>query len=165
MAAASAWRRRYLAGLLSFESCRLPPVITAEPALALAAGDERPLFGSYGNQNFVFCGLIRREFHSARPVGFRATDVASVEYAFDDYYEDEKDKEDFKSGEEGLEIDKLGISKNIVSQLGKRGITKLFPVQVSSVLIQNFILFYFLQANAFCTCRGYLFLNMCFVIT
>ncbi|XP_074575447.1 DEAD-box ATP-dependent RNA helicase 53, mitochondrial-like [Curcuma longa] len=129
LAAASASRRRSIAGLVSFESCRLPPVITAEPALALAAGDERRSFGAHGNQNFVFCGLIRREYHSARPVGFKATDVASAEYAFDDYYEEEKDKGDFKIGEEGLEIDKLGISKDIVSRLGRRGITKLFPMQ------------------------------------
>ncbi|KAG6503931.1 hypothetical protein ZIOFF_036255 [Zingiber officinale] len=120
------FRRSILAAVSA--SCRLPPVITSEPALALAAGDVRRLFGADGNQNFVFCGLIRREY-SASPVGFRAIDVASAEYAFDDYYEEEKDKEDFKSGEEGLEIDKLGISKDIVARLGKRGITKLFPIQ------------------------------------
>lgn len=37
------------------------------------------------------------------------------------------------NGEEGLEITKLGISQEIVDALAKKGITKLFPIQVSSL--------------------------------
>ena len=34
------------------------------------------------------------------------------------------------NADEGLEIAKLGISQDIVSALAKKGITKLFPIQV-----------------------------------
>lgn len=36
------------------------------------------------------------------------------------------------NAEEGLEITKLGISQEIVSALAKKGITKLFPIQVKA---------------------------------
>lgn len=76
-----------------------------------------------------------------RSLGFRATDVACAEYAFDDYYEEKKEKSASKSGEEGLEISKLGISQDIVSQLAKKGITALFPIQVSGFPVLTVICF------------------------
>lgn len=69
--------------------------------------------------------LTAREFHvKSAMLEFKAS-VASraesaVEYAYDD-----KD--------EGLEISKLGISDDIVSALSRRGIMKLFPIQVIMV--------------------------------
>lgn len=36
------------------------------------------------------------------------------------------------SSDDGLEISKLGINKQIVSALAEKGITKLFPIQVLS---------------------------------
>jgi ATP-dependent RNA helicase DDX21 len=35
-----------------------------------------------------------------------------------------------KGNEEGLEISRLGISQEIIGALAKKGITKLFPIQV-----------------------------------
>lgn len=38
--------------------------------------------------------------------------------------------EDLPEDDEGLDISKLGISQEIISALEKKGITKLFPIQV-----------------------------------
>jgi superfamily II helicase len=53
---------------------------------------------------------------------------ALAEYATIDDYEETSS---IKVDGEGLDISKLGISQEIVSALSKRGITKLFPIQVS----------------------------------
>jgi len=63
---------------------------------------------------------------------FRASDVARAAYAVEEsFYEGENASfGSKKGGDEGLEIAKLGISQTIVSHLEKRGISKLFPIQV-----------------------------------
>lgn len=67
----------------------------------------------------------RREIHfSPGPLQFRATFATHAEFAVDELYDD------VKKGDEGLEISKLGISDEIVSRLAKKGINKLFPIQV-----------------------------------
>lgn len=82
-------------------------------------------------------------FHSSPAwLGFRETGAAGAaarpQYAADEGLFYEEDKRGAKAGgvaaggaEEGLEVAKLGISPKIVSQLASRGITKLFPIQVS----------------------------------
>ncbi|WOL19597.1 DEAD-box ATP-dependent RNA helicase 9-like [Canna indica] len=113
--------RRALAALFSAESSLLPP------STALGSPNFSPQ---------LFCpapkvqvrGAWRRDIHSAAgPLGFRASDVERAEYAVDDF--DEEDKGSTKSGDEGLEIAKLGISQDIVTQLASRGIMRLFPIQ------------------------------------
>lgn len=80
-------------------------------------------------------GFFRRELHvSSGPLGFRSTDAARAEFAVDEFYDEEKGSS--KSGDEGLEIAKLGISKEIISHLAKKGITKLFPIQVSLLSLE-----------------------------
>lgn len=63
------------------------------------------------------------------PLNFKASLATQAEFAIADYGFDE---EKGKGGEEGLEISKLGISPEIVRALEKKGITKLFPIQVIS---------------------------------
>ncbi|KAI4318918.1 hypothetical protein MLD38_032572 [Melastoma candidum] len=75
-----------------------------------------------------------RGFHApALPLGFRNTPAASSKFAVADYdsYEDDRTATTHVSGAdgEGLEIANLGIAEEIVSALGKKGITKLFPIQ------------------------------------
>lgn len=69
-----------------------------------------------------------RDLHAkSGPLNYRASTALSAEFAVD-YSYDESSK---KSGQDdGLEIAKLGISQDIVSALAKKGITKLFPIQV-----------------------------------
>ncbi|XP_074592531.1 DEAD-box ATP-dependent RNA helicase 53-like [Curcuma longa] len=121
--------RRALAALVSPAAPRLPAPKPAGSDWDSEIGDGIPLFGCRRSQKFGFCDVGRRGFHSLRPLGFRATDIACAEYAFDDYYEEKKEKGASKSGEEGLEISKLGISQDIVSKLANKGITTLFPIQ------------------------------------
>ncbi|KAL9269729.1 DEAD-box ATP-dependent RNA helicase 53, mitochondrial-like protein [Drosera capensis] len=69
-----------------------------------------------------------RGFHGiGSKLEFRATGGAQAGYAVADY----SDEERVKGGgvEEGLEICKLGIHREIVGALSKKGITKLFPIQ------------------------------------
>ncbi|KAK4767346.1 hypothetical protein SAY86_015096 [Trapa natans] len=70
-----------------------------------------------------------RGFHAAStgPLNFRASLTSSAQLAVEDC--SSYDEEKAASGEEGLEISKLGISIEVVSSLAKRGITKLFPIQ------------------------------------
>lgn len=69
-----------------------------------------------------------RTFHSnPGPLNFRASSCHRAEYAVDDFPYEEGSK---GNADEGLEIAKLGISEDIVSALAKKGITKLFPIQV-----------------------------------
>ncbi|KAG6523308.1 DEAD-box ATP-dependent RNA helicase 9-like [Zingiber officinale] len=121
--------RRALAALVSPAAPRVQPPKPAGAPWDSEIVNGSPLFGCCRSQKFGFCDVGRREFHSLRPLGFRATDIACAEYAFDDYYEEKKEKSASKSGEEGLEINKLGIAQDIVSQLAKKGITALFPIQ------------------------------------
>lgn len=71
-----------------------------------------------------------RGFH-AKPgsLNYQASAVLQAEFAVDEYSSyDEPSKG--SADDEGLEIAKLGISQEIVSALAKKGITKLFPIQV-----------------------------------
>lgn len=43
-------------------------------------------------------------------------------------------------GDEGLEIAKIGIAGEIVKALERKGITNLFPIQVSEVSVAAFII-------------------------
>ncbi|KAK4773096.1 hypothetical protein SAY87_028115 [Trapa incisa] len=74
-----------------------------------------------------------RGFHAAStgPLNFRASLTSSAQLAVEEYasYDEEKAAKAGTSGEEGLEIAKLGISIEVVSALAKKGITKLFPIQ------------------------------------
>ncbi|XP_010904640.1 DEAD-box ATP-dependent RNA helicase 53 [Elaeis guineensis] len=125
---ASSASRRSLAALVSAESLRLPSLIPAEPLSSATAGVFRPFNGIAAAEKFGFGGVPRREFHfSVGPLGFRATDAAFAEYAVEDFYDEEKSSA--KRGDEGLEIANLGISEEIISDLARRGITKLFPIQ------------------------------------
>jgi hypothetical protein len=60
-------------------------------------------------------------------LGFKASSLALAEYATLDNYEETSL---IKVDGEGLDIAKLRISQGTVSALSKRGITKLFPIQV-----------------------------------
>ncbi|XP_008776036.2 DEAD-box ATP-dependent RNA helicase 9-like isoform X2 [Phoenix dactylifera] len=125
---ASSASRRSLAALVSAESLRLPSLIPAEPISSAPAGVFRLFPGIASAENLGFGDVPRREFHfSARPLEFRATDVAFAEYAVEDF--DDEEKGSAKRGDEGLEIAKLGISQEIISDLARKGITKLFPIQ------------------------------------
>ncbi|XP_062009209.1 DEAD-box ATP-dependent RNA helicase 53, mitochondrial-like [Rosa rugosa] len=98
---------------------RLSFPATSSPALPgngdLGGGEAKP-------------GFQVRDFHvKSGPLNFRAspTTLFGAQVALDDDY-DESSK---SSGEDGLEISRLGIDKEIVSALAKKGITKLFPIQ------------------------------------
>ena len=79
-------------------------------------------------------------FHSSPAwLGFRETGAAGAaaraEFAAEEGSFYEEDKRAPAGGgaaaEEGLEIAKLGISSKIVERLARKGITKLFPIQVT----------------------------------
>ncbi|XP_022937267.1 DEAD-box ATP-dependent RNA helicase 53, mitochondrial-like isoform X1 [Cucurbita moschata] len=71
-------------------------------------------------------GFRSRGLHAvSRPLNFRASLVSLVEFAVEECVEASSSR----SGDEGLEIGKLGIAPEIVSALEKKGITKLFPIQ------------------------------------
>ncbi|PNY16221.1 DEAD-box ATP-dependent RNA helicase 53-like protein [Trifolium pratense] len=76
-----------------------------------------------------------RLFHAkSEPLNFHSSSLVSrgAQLAVD--YDDVQHDEGFSgSGDEGLEIAKLGISKEIVNALAKKGIAKLFPIQVCSM--------------------------------
>lgn len=67
-------------------------------------------------------GLQVRNFHAnLGPLNYRASSALQGGIAVEvDSYEND----------DGLEIAKLGIAEEIVSALAKKGITKLFPIQV-----------------------------------
>lgn len=75
-------------------------------------------------------GFQVRSFHAkSGPLNYRASSALQAEYAVDvDSYEDSSKA---SSNDEGLEIAKLGISPEIISALAKKGITRLFPIQVN----------------------------------
>lgn len=70
--------------------------------------------------------VYRRFFSGSRVLDFRDTDSLDSQGVLFD--EAEAVKED-----EGLEIAKIGIAGEIVKNLARRGITKLFPIQVIDV--------------------------------
>lgn len=75
-------------------------------------------------------GFQARGFHAKPgPLNYQASAVLQAEFAVDEYSSyDESSKG--SADDEGLEIAKLGISQEIVSALSKKGISKLFPIQV-----------------------------------
>lgn len=76
-------------------------------------------------------GSRPKGFHVASgPLNFRASLVSQAEFAVEEY----DDASSSRSGDEGLEISKLGIAPEIVSALAKKGITKLFPIQVPTLI-------------------------------
>ncbi|URD86733.1 DEAD-box ATP-dependent RNA helicase [Musa troglodytarum] len=118
--------RRALAALVSSDFSLLPPSFASASSVPSSADGLVPFFRFA--QQVEFCGSQRRGIHfSAGPLGFRATDVACAEYAVDEYYEEDRGSPE--GVDRGLEIVKLGISQDIVTQLANRGITKLFPIQ------------------------------------
>lgn len=54
------------------------------------------------------------------------------------FFDDEKSSSSTKKGEdeEGLLIAKLNIDKRIVQELERKGITKLFPIQVTASFLK-----------------------------
>ncbi|KAL8152220.1 hypothetical protein V2J09_009980, partial [Rumex salicifolius] len=71
------------------------------------------------------CRGQARSFHvRSAQLDFKASIASPARFAVADYSDEEKVKSD-----DGLEISKLDIDKDIVSALAGRGITKLFPIQ------------------------------------
>ena len=74
---------------------------------------------------------MRRWVHSDIVLNVRATpSVSRISAAVDDFSDEDVKKGGASKDEEGLEISKLGIASEIVDSLAKKGITKLFPIQV-----------------------------------
>lgn len=108
------------------------------PGSSFNGGDARSFSTFRAPQPDMACGFQARGFHAkSGPLNYRASAVLQAEFAMDEYSSYEEPSKG--SGEnEGLEIAKLGISEEIVSALAKRGILKLFPIQVSvSFLVQD----------------------------
>lgn len=90
---------------------------------------------AHGFGNFSSIGVMERPlgsgfqsmgFHAASgPLNFKASMVSQAEFAVEEY----EDASHSRSGDDGLEVGKLGIAPEIVSALAKKGITKLFPIQ------------------------------------
>ncbi|KAH7843306.1 hypothetical protein Vadar_015031 [Vaccinium darrowii] len=79
-----------------------------------------------------FGGVVsRRSFHAGPALNFRASaPVLRPEFAVADFADEDKSRgRGNTSSDDGLEISKLGINKQIVSALAEKGITKLFPIQ------------------------------------
>ncbi|KAJ7960582.1 DEAD-box ATP-dependent RNA helicase [Quillaja saponaria] len=74
-------------------------------------------------------GFEARAFHAkSGPLSSQASVAWKAELSVDDdSYNEEKGSRG--SSDEGLEIVNLGVSREIVDSLAKRGITKLFPIQ------------------------------------
>lgn len=69
-------------------------------------------------------------------LSFRASFASQAAgFAVADYSDDDKTR-----GDEGLDISKLNIHDDIVSCLSKKGITKLFPIQVNFFFVFNLLL-------------------------
>lgn len=96
-----------------------------------------------GNLSIPFFYKVR-DFHAiSGPLDFRASSPSRAEYAAIDDYEEVSTK---VGNDDGLEIAKLDISPEIVSALAKRGITKLFPIQV---LLSHLLSLFFLRCASF----------------
>ncbi|KAG0481336.1 hypothetical protein HPP92_012194 [Vanilla planifolia] len=116
--------RQAVVSILSSEFVGLAGAIRSEPSSGGSACFFRRFHCSgLGPGRQWVHGLWRREFHLSTAVGVKATEVDRAEFAVDDLHEERN------TGEDGLEISKLGISNEIVTSLAKKNITKLFPVQ------------------------------------
>ena len=68
-----------------------------------------------------------------RPLNFRASAIPhTVQFAVECDYSNYEEVSGTNS-DEGLEITNLGIAPQIVDALAKKGIAKLFPIQVTSI--------------------------------
>ena len=108
-------------------------LIPSEPFTSSSICAPDRFHGSTGTNKGGACEIRSRDFHfGTKSLEFRASDVARAGYAVEEsFYDEEKvSSSSKKGGDEGLEIAKLGISQTIVSHLEKRGISKLFPIQV-----------------------------------
>lgn len=93
-------------------------------------GELKPFSSSGVLQRESSYGFQVRSFHAkSGPLGYRASEVLRAEFAVDVDSYDEASKG--SGNDDGLVIAKLGISQEIVSALAKRGISKLFPIQVT----------------------------------
>ena len=82
-----------------------------------------------------FYFLKTEPFISNQPLNFKASSPSLTKYATIANYESEASSSSSSPKvDEDLEVAKLGISQEIISALAKRGITKLFPIQVSLAL-------------------------------
>ncbi|KAK1303415.1 DEAD-box ATP-dependent RNA helicase 53 [Acorus calamus] len=115
----------------------LAALCSVEPLRSATNGEITRLsdFGGVSTAGTHGFGLQFRGFRSsAGPVCFRASEALLAEYAVDELSDEERGaswttgkKE--RESDEGLEIAGLGISKEIVKALAKKGITRLFPIQ------------------------------------
>ncbi|KAL5077732.1 hypothetical protein RYX36_016716 [Vicia faba] len=102
----SIFSRRFFAAVTSFQ-----PLLSRHNSHALSSA-------VYGKGD--------RLFHAkSGPLNFHSSLVSRGAQLAVDYDDDAQHDE----GDEGLEIAKIGISKEIVNALAKKGITKLFPIQ------------------------------------
>lgn len=111
--------------------------LTHQPLTLLNSPTNPHSFSTYTNPPLINSTTppsifnFRRYIHNHVVLDVRATSsVSRIAAEVDDFSD-----EDFKKGgsskdEEGLEISKLGIADEIVKALSKKGITKLFPIQV-----------------------------------
>lgn len=132
--------------LLRHSLCSCPPTSPADLEVAgngCFVGDRRP-FSTFREPKLdVPFGFQARAFH-AKPaaLSFKASPVSQAEFAVDEYPSyDESSKG--SGDDEVLEIAKLGISQEIVTALGKKGITTLFPIQVIISLPGKDLFFFF----------------------
>lgn len=114
---------RAIAAITLLHHLQLTPATSPVPSRnGSLPGEIRPF------SSFLTSPTISRDFHvKSGPLDFKASSVTQAGIAVADYGSDE---EKGKGSEEGLEISNLGISKEIVNSLAKKGITKLFPIQV-----------------------------------
>lgn len=103
----SIFSRRFFAAVTSVE-----PLLTRHNSHALSSA--------------VYCNGNRLFHAKSGPLNFHSSLVSRGAQLALDYDDDVQHDE----GDEGLEIAKLGISKEIVKALAKKSITKLFPIQV-----------------------------------
>lgn len=74
---------------------------------------------------------LRRGFHSGGVLNVRGgVELSNIAAAVEDFSDEDPKRGGDGKGDEGLEISKLGISDKIVGALAKKGITRLFPIQV-----------------------------------
>ena len=104
-----------------------PPTPTS-PSIAVVGENVATAAFPIPSLSGLISGFGARSFRSqSGRLDFRASGVSQAENAVADYSDEDKSS---KAGDEGLEIAKLGIAEEIVSALAKKGITKLFPIQV-----------------------------------
>ncbi|KAL5707011.1 RNA helicase [Ranunculus cassubicifolius] len=72
---------------------------------------------------------IRGIHFSAGPLMYKSSMISQAEYAVEDFSDEERISVKAGGSDDGLEISKLGIDKQIVNALAKKGINKLFPIQ------------------------------------